>query len=62
MLLEILDYCGFIGVIVLPSLSAVGSWEEVFLFSMDFSVPELFGVSATGCKFLLERASLCFPD
>ena len=27
---------------VFPSLSAVGSWEEVLLFSMDFGVPELF--------------------
>ena len=25
-------------VIVFPSLSAVGSWEEVLLFSMDFTV------------------------
>jgi hypothetical protein len=29
-------------VTVFPILSAVGSCEEVFLFSMDFSVPELF--------------------
>ena len=49
-------------VTVFPSLSAVGSWEEVLLFSMDFSVAELFGVRATGCEFLLEKASLCFPD
>ena len=28
-------------VTVCPSLSAVGSWEEVLLFSMDFSVPKL---------------------
>ena len=47
---------------VFPSLSAVGSWEEVLLFSMDFSVPELFGVCATRCKFLFEKASLCFPN
>ena len=47
-------------VTVFPSLRAVGSWEEVFLFSMDFSVPEHFGVSATGCIFLFEKASLCF--
>ena len=25
---------------VLPSLSAVGSWEEVLLFSMDFTVSQ----------------------
>ena len=29
-------------VTVLPSLSAVGSWEEVFLFSMDFTVSQRF--------------------
>jgi hypothetical protein len=29
-------------VTVFPILSAVGSWEEVLLFSMDFSVPKLF--------------------
>jgi hypothetical protein len=27
---------------VLPSLSAVGSWEEVLLFSMDFTVSQNF--------------------
>ena len=48
-------------VTVFPSLSAVGSWEEMLLFSMD-SVPEPFGISATGCKFLFEKASLCFPN
>jgi hypothetical protein len=48
-------------VAVLASLSAVGSWEEVLLFSMDYSVPKLFAVRATGCEFLLEKASLCFP-
>ena len=47
---------------VFPSLSAVGSWEEVLLFPMDFSVPELFGVGATGCKLLPEEAGLSFPD
>ena len=28
------------GVTVFPSLSAVGSWEEVLLFSMDFTVSQ----------------------
>ena len=28
-------------VTMFPSLRAVGSWEEVLLFSMDFSVPEM---------------------
>ena len=27
-----------------------------------YSVPELLGGRATGCKFLLEKAGLCFPD
>jgi hypothetical protein len=27
-------------VTVFPSLSAVGSWEEVLLFSMDFTVSQ----------------------
>ena len=50
-------------VTVLPSLSAVGSWEEVLLFSMDFTVSQnFFGDRATGCKFVFEKASLCFPD
>ena len=43
MLIEILNYSGDLSVVtVFLSLSAVGSWEEVLLFSMDFSVPELF--------------------
>ena len=42
MLIEILDYRGFIVVTVLPSLSAVGSWAEVLLFSMDFTVSHNF--------------------
>ena len=50
-------------VTVLPSLSAVGSWEEVLLFSMDFTVSQnFFGVGATGCKLLPEEAGLSFPD
>ena len=44
---------------VFPCLSAVGSCEEVLLFSMDFSVPEHLGVCAAGCTFLFEKASLC---
>ena len=38
MLIEILNYSEFIVVTVFPSLRAVGSWEEVLLFSMDFTV------------------------
>jgi hypothetical protein len=29
-------------VTVFPSLSAVGSWEEVLIFSMDFTVSQIF--------------------
>jgi hypothetical protein len=32
-------------VIVFPSLSAVGSWEEVLLFSMDFTVSQTSGLA-----------------
>ena len=41
-------------VTVFPSLSAVGSWEEVLL--LDFTVSQNF------LKFLFEKASLCFPN
>ena len=45
---------------VFPSLSAVGSWEQVLSFSIDFSVPKLFGVRTTGCKFLFEKLAFAF--
>ena len=48
MLVEMFNYCGFIG-----SLSAVGSWEEVLLFSMDFTVSQNF------LKFVLQDANFC---
>ena len=32
-------------VTVFPSLSAVGSWEEVLLFSMDFTVSQTSGLA-----------------
>ena len=38
---------------VFPSLSAVGSWEEVFLFSMDFTVSQNF------LEFVLQDANFC---
>ena len=38
---------------MLPSLSAVGSWEEVFLFSMDFTVSQNF------LEFVLQDANFC---
>ena len=42
MLIEILNYRGFSVVTVLPSLSAVGSWEVLLLFSMDFTLSQNF--------------------
>ena len=45
-LLKFLIIVDLLVVTVFPSLSTVGSWEEVLLFSMDF-VPELFEVCAT---------------
>ena len=38
---------------VFPSLSAVGSWEEVLLFSMDFTVSHNF------LEFVLQDANVC---
>ena len=50
-------------VTVFPILSAVGSWEEVFLFSMDFTVSQNFlEFALQGSKFLLEKASLGFSN
>ena len=40
-------------VTVFPSLSAVGSWEEVLLFSMDFTVSQNF------FEFVLQDANFC---
>ena len=51
MLLEILVCRGFIGKCYLTS--AVGSWEEVLLFSMDFTVSQNF------LEFVLQDAHFC---
>ena len=59
-LLEFLIIMDLSVVTLLPSLSAVGSWEEV-LHGL-YSAPTLFGVRTTGCKFLLEKASLGFSN
>ena len=40
-------------VTVFPSLSAVVSWEEVLLFSMDFTVSQNF------FEFVLQDANFC---
>ena len=43
-------------VTVFPSLSAVGSWEEVLLFSMDFTVSQNFW------EFVLQDANFCLKS
>ena len=43
-------------VTVLPSLSAVGSWEEVLLFSMDFTVSQNF------LELELQDANFCLKN
>jgi hypothetical protein len=40
-------------VIVVPSLRTVGSWEEVILFSMDFTVSQNF------FELVLQDSNLC---
>ena len=40
-------------VTVFPILSAVGSWDEVLLFSMDFTVSQNF------FEFVLQDANFC---
>ena len=40
-------------VTVFPSLSAVGSWEELLLFSMDFTV------SQNSLELVLQDANIC---
>jgi hypothetical protein len=47
---------------VFPSLSAVGIWEEVLLFSMDFTVSHNFLEFVLQDANLFEKASLCFPN
>ena len=50
-------------VTVLPSLSGSGQLGGGALVLHGLhSVPELFGVGATGCKLLPEEAGLSFPD
>ena len=48
-------------VTVLPSLSAVGSWEEVLLFSMDFTVSQNFlELELQDANFCLKKLALAF--
>ena len=50
-------------VTVFPILSAVGSWEEVFLFSKDITVSQNFlEFVLQETIFLLEKASLGFSN
>ena len=48
-------------VTVFPSLSAVGSWEEVLLFSMDFTVSQNFlELELQDANFCLKKLALAF--
>ena len=49
-------------VTVFPSLSAVGSWEEALLFSMDFTVSQYFLAFVLQDANVFEKAILCFPS
>jgi hypothetical protein len=63
MLLEILNYRGFISCdsVSKPQCSGQLGGGALILHGL-YSVPELFGVCAAGCKFPFEKASLCFPN
>ena len=48
-------------VTVFPSLSVVGSWEEVLLFSIDFTVSQnFFEFVLQDANFCLKKLSLAF--
>ena len=48
-------------VTVFPVFSAVGSWEEVFLFSMDFTVSQnFFELVLQEANFCLKKLALAF--
>ena len=48
-------------VTVLPSLSAVGSWEEVLLFFMDFTVSQNFlELELQDANFCLKKLAFAF--
>ena len=48
-------------VTVLPSLSAVGSWEEVLLFSMDFTVSQnCLELELQDAHFCLRKLAFAF--
>ena len=48
-------------VTVFPIFSAVGSWKEVFLFSMDFTVSQnFFELVLQEANFCLKKPALAF--
>ena len=62
-LIEIIDYCRFIGGDRVSYPQCGGQLEVGALILHGlYSVPKLFGVRATGSKFLFEKASLSFPN
>ena len=63
MLIEMIDYRRFIGddSVSYPLCSGQLGGGALILHGL-YSVSGNFGVCATGCKFLFEKASLCFPN
>ena len=52
---------GMTVVTMLPSLSAVGSWEEVLLFSMDFTVSlNVLELELQDANFCLKKLAFTF--
>ena len=61
MLIELSIIVDLSVVTVFPSLSAVGSWEEVLLFSMDFTVSSNFlELELQGANFCLKKLAFAF--
>ena len=63
MFIEILDYRGFTGgdSVSYPQCSEQLGGGVLILHEL-YSVLKLLGISAIGCKFLFEKASLSFPN
>jgi hypothetical protein len=63
MLIEMIDYRRFIGgdSVSYPHCSGQQGGGALILHGL-YSVPKLFGISATGIKFMFDKASLSFPN
>ena len=63
MLIEIFNYGGFISGDSVSYLQCSGQLGGgALILHGHYSVPKPLGVCATGCTFLFEKASLCFPN